>query len=985
MYDGVCVVGFTCTIGKRVLHGVVKNKEKARQVFDAAVARGETAGLLVQEPAAADVFSTELGNIPAGEKIIAEITYIGELKDDDIDGLRFTIPTSIAPRYGADPVNLHVNPYRPMPSIAPVDPRQLPGGQIKITVDINLPDGLAVKSIQSPSHPIAVAMGTLSTATEADPATNKASATLSLGSAALEKDFVLIVHSKRSGVPKALLETHSTIPNHRALMATLVPRFSLPPTYESEIVFVADRSGSMISNIPMLISAMKVFLKSMPTGVKFNICSFGSDYQFHWKKSQLYSSKAVSDAAEHILTFQANFGGTETFKAIKATVDNRLGDCPLEIIVLTDGDIWSQGELFDYVNAAVKESDGGIRIFPLGIGNGVSHSLIGGLARAGNGFAQTVQEGERLDNSVVRMLRGALSPHITDYALEVKYDDADDDFEVVDGAADESKNLLKTAESGAKMLNAASEPVQSGMKVLSSDMELIKSKQAARQEDKAEVDTLPATISLWDPKVEPEPVVVTTQNEVLPVVLTPQHPKVIQAPHKIPSLVPFSRTTVYLLMGPETIHRNPTSVTLHATCGKTPLTLEIPIEVLPERDQTIHQLAARKASQDLEESRGWVFDSKKAEDSVDYNATLAEKEAIRLGETFQVANKWCSFVAVSRTGDDESMESYPRAEAPSFTPADQRVQLKGSTAGGKQRHFRIPYSTTSNEEYIGFAPGLFPSPSSPISALPPANAGGFPPPPEMFRMSSKSSSIFGIGSESNQGIRSSSLFGAARSMDPSPAQLPQKPAGFSPPAPSSQPPHLEQLFGQLRTGDFTEDHVQLDSFKAVRSMPPPLPLPPMPVNTMPVNTDFAATHSGGNDSIVAKALRAVRPGEQARKRKLSRPLPTSPTANAEATIPETDADKVLAIIDLQDFDGSWAPGEEKLSALLEITIPATPEGTDKKVWITMVVIKFLELKMTDEEGMWLMVVEKARAYVQTAMHDGHEDLEKKAEEAIKQN
>ena len=73
---------------------------------------------------------------------------------------------------------------------------------------------------------------------------NKASATLSLGSTALEKDFVLVLLSKDTGIPKAMLETHVTIPDQQALMVTLVPEFSLPAS-RSEIVFVADRSGSM--------------------------------------------------------------------------------------------------------------------------------------------------------------------------------------------------------------------------------------------------------------------------------------------------------------------------------------------------------------------------------------------------------------------------------------------------------------------------------------------------------------------------------------------------------------------------------------------------------------------------------------------------------------------------------------------------------------------------------------------------------------------
>lgn len=63
LYDGVSIVGFQCRIGSRTIHGVVKEKAKAKEVYDDAVARGETAGLLEQGQTS-DVFLTTLGNIP---------------------------------------------------------------------------------------------------------------------------------------------------------------------------------------------------------------------------------------------------------------------------------------------------------------------------------------------------------------------------------------------------------------------------------------------------------------------------------------------------------------------------------------------------------------------------------------------------------------------------------------------------------------------------------------------------------------------------------------------------------------------------------------------------------------------------------------------------------------------------------------------------------------------------------------------------------
>ena len=68
---------------------------------------------------------------------------------------------------------------------------------------------------------------------------------------------------------------------------------------------------------------------------------------------------------EHLKSFASDMGGTQTFEAIKATIEQRFSDLPLEVILLTDGDIWSQDQLFKYVNEQVEVSKGRIRVFTL--------------------------------------------------------------------------------------------------------------------------------------------------------------------------------------------------------------------------------------------------------------------------------------------------------------------------------------------------------------------------------------------------------------------------------------------------------------------------------------------------------------------------------------------------------------------------------------------------------------------------------------------
>lgn len=233
LYDGVSVVSFAATVGDIQIQGVVREKEQARREYQDAVDKGQSAGLLEQLPEASDVFVTKIGNVPAGATVIIEIIYIGELRHDaEANGTRFTIPSSIAPRYGSTPGGALP------PSINSAT------DAIRVVVDFQSPEGCQIQQIQSPSHLIAVSVGrTTDMSTDAYMA-NRASATLSLDNTALDKAFVVIASVRGSDVPKALLETHATIPNQRALMATLVPRFNLTPTY-GEIVFIVDRSGSM--------------------------------------------------------------------------------------------------------------------------------------------------------------------------------------------------------------------------------------------------------------------------------------------------------------------------------------------------------------------------------------------------------------------------------------------------------------------------------------------------------------------------------------------------------------------------------------------------------------------------------------------------------------------------------------------------------------------------------------------------------------------
>lgn len=603
------MVGFTCQIGHRAIKGTVKEREQARKEYNRAKDNNQFAGLLQRSEKADDVFLTSLGNVPAGATVSVEIVYLGELKHDaEVDGLRYTIPTIIAPRYG--------------PEESLVGASNVSATSMSIIVDAEMPS--AIKAVQSPSHSISVNIGTTSVKPDAERNFRRASASLAFDSPRLDKDFVLQLTAADLGQPTAMMETHPDFPNHRALMATLVPKFGVP-SIKPEIVFLCDRSGSMGDRLGDLRSALLIFLKSLPPGVKFNICSFGDHFEFLWEKSSSYSETSLEQALKYVDSFKANFGGTEMFEPMKHAFARRFPDIELEVILLTDGQIWDQDKLFDLIRSEVASSNGSIRVFTLGIGYGASSSLIEGAARAGNGASQTVNDDEKMDKKVIRTLKASLSPHVTDYALEIKYEKDDtDDYELVEKVVPEV-----TIEADADLTMAES-PNDTSNKH-------------------------PVITSLYDPSYKgddattPEAPSSGVRFADLPIVHPPSY---LQAPHQIPQLFAYNRTSIYVLLSESTANRRAKSVLLRGTSKQGPLELEIEVHHLEKPGRTIHQLAARKAVEDLEGDGGWLSRARLVSGELlkDARASqfsdMVEREAIRLGTKYQVSNKWCSFVAV---------------------------------------------------------------------------------------------------------------------------------------------------------------------------------------------------------------------------------------------------------------------------------------------------------------------------------------------------
>ncbi|RYO80220.1 hypothetical protein DL766_003662 [Monosporascus sp. MC13-8B] len=303
----------------------------------------------------------------------------------------FTIPTYIAGRYGPAPDEFH--------GATSTDVHK------GLSIQVEVLESDRIKQVTSGTHDISVDRLSGSQAAEnfedlADETPRKtpsiALVKLKDGSTFLDSDFVLDIENfLQDGLeqPKAWLEVHPTLENHQALMVTIPPNFFMRDTgneSEGEIIFLADRSGSMVDKMDTLKSTLRFFVKGISLGRKFNIWSFGSDYQYIWPQSVGYTEENVHQALKDIDDFDSNMGGTELLAALEAVIRFRDTSNPCDIIILTDGEVWRLDETLNLVQRTRTYSQGLVRFFSLGIGRAVSHALVEGIAKSGGGYSEVI-------------------------------------------------------------------------------------------------------------------------------------------------------------------------------------------------------------------------------------------------------------------------------------------------------------------------------------------------------------------------------------------------------------------------------------------------------------------------------------------------------------------------------------------------------------------------------------------------------------------
>ncbi|NLH47409.1 MAG: VWA domain-containing protein [Myxococcales bacterium] len=401
----------TMTIGQRVIKGVIKKREEAKQIYEAAKAAGKTASLLEQERP--NIFTQSVANILPGDNIEIRISYVAVLKYEKGE-YEFVFPMVVGPRYipGEKIVGKQGGGWAPdtdkVPDASRITPPVLKPGERSghdISVTVNLDAGVPVTDVRSTSHWI----------TTANQGPAKAVVKLDPRDAIPNKDFILR-YNVRGKAPAFGALTYSE-GGKGFFLLLLAPKgqYAKQEILPREILFVVDSSGSQQGD-PLAKSkdVVKRALKGLRADDTFQVFNF-NDIITSMAAGPVPATAENINQAKRFIDQIESTSGTRMLPAIQAALNWPADPKRLRLVVMTtDGYIGNETEIL----AEIHQNLGDARLFLFGVGSSVNRYLIDRMAEEGRGFASYLRQDEPAEQVVEKFHQRLDAPVLRDLALE---------------------------------------------------------------------------------------------------------------------------------------------------------------------------------------------------------------------------------------------------------------------------------------------------------------------------------------------------------------------------------------------------------------------------------------------------------------------------------------------------------------------------------------------------------------------------------------
>jgi Ca-activated chloride channel family protein len=349
-------------IGDRVIQGVIKEKEDARQAYQAALQQGVKASLVEQQRP--DVFTTAVANIGPGETVEVAI----ELQQVVAWGqghFRWQFPMVVAP--AGETSRGHGFWYPPVrrrgaPRINP------------FAFHADLDPGFPLAGVQSPSHAISLAKGK----------NFRYAVDLKKGIEPADSDLVLDWTPAVGREPRGVFYSEEVNGERYDLLMVMPPDAPgvAAARLPRETLLIIDTSGSMTGpSIDQARQALLLALDKLQPGDWFNVIRFSSEASSVFSESVPASREALAAARRFVSGLQAD-GGTNLLPALQIAFRKPApaGLVP-QVIFATDGEIQDQEAAVQFLNTRL----GNRRLFPVAIGSAPNSALLRRLAALGSG------------------------------------------------------------------------------------------------------------------------------------------------------------------------------------------------------------------------------------------------------------------------------------------------------------------------------------------------------------------------------------------------------------------------------------------------------------------------------------------------------------------------------------------------------------------------------------------------------------------------
>ncbi|MEO8659955.1 MAG: VIT and VWA domain-containing protein [Bryobacteraceae bacterium] len=384
----------TMLIGDRTVKAVIKPREEAQRIYDAARNHGQAAALLDQERP--NLFTQSVANILPGSKVKIVISYVETLKYDE-GSYEFTFPTVVGPRYVPNTVP---DASRITPPVAGKGTR---AGH-DISIQMKLDAGVAIEGLQSPTHEVSIERS----------GTHEAVIRLNRKSEIPNKDFVLRYAVAGKKIQDAVLTYRKGNDGFFAMILQPPERVTVEDVTPKELIFVIDTSGSM-SGFPIekAKETMDLALNGLYPRDTFNLITFSGDTVILFPEPVPATAENLASARQ-FLRSRSGRGGTEMMKAIRAALDpSDHADKVRIVCFMTDGYVGNDMEIV----AEVKKHTNA-RVFSFGIGSSVNRFLLDNMAREGRGEVEYVGLNDDGSAAARRFHERVRNPLLTDVSVD---------------------------------------------------------------------------------------------------------------------------------------------------------------------------------------------------------------------------------------------------------------------------------------------------------------------------------------------------------------------------------------------------------------------------------------------------------------------------------------------------------------------------------------------------------------------------------------